>query len=86
MNIDIIGTIYTHGKMDKYGNWIIEPEPVTGFHVNTNDVYSEFAQYEVFPNTPRRTFAGVETHCLKFKNEKQFKEVMAAWLPDEPVE
>lgn len=55
-SVDILGKIYdVSGDPD---NETVTELP--GFHVNmlVPDDFIEFSEYEVFPNTPRRIFAG----------------------------
>ncbi len=87
MNISIIGTIYNDDAVfDADGNIVTPATAVPGYHVNTTELPATLAQYEVNPATPHRVYGGYETHCLKFADEAEFKQVMAEWLPPQPVE
>jgi hypothetical protein len=71
--IDIIGTITRITNDD--------PEsPVTetleGYHVNSTELLPELNDYLVEPEVPMRVFAGVKTHCYRFKDEAEYKELL----------
>lgn len=74
----IVGTIYKPtGNMLIDENGIEYPEmvPIEGFHVNSTIRIPEWAQNEVFPETPTQVFGGVKTYFYTFENENSFKTI-----------
>lgn len=70
MTYDVIGEIYTQAKYDEQGQLLEAPVALEGYHVNVDKVPEELQQYEVFPETPARIFAGGITKYLKFPSKE----------------
>ena len=81
MNYDIIGTLYDVDMTDPENPISTE---LTGFHVNTDQPLSGAEDYVVAPTTPRRVFAGIETHFYAFPDEDTFAEFAPELYPVEP--
>lgn len=73
MIYDVIGIIYTPGKYDEEGRELLAPIALEGFHVNVDEVPEDLLQYEVFPTSPMRQYAGGITHCLKFSSKEEWE-------------
>lgn len=63
--LDVIGTLYDQPEDPETA-----PTPLPGYHVNSP--YKVSGWTEVFPETPRRVFAGVPTFFYSFEDEATF--------------
>lgn len=72
IDIDVIGLLFTSLMVDEAGNVTTPPTAQAGWHVNTTRPVLAWTSKKVTPPTPRRVFAGIETHFYTFANESEY--------------
>ena len=86
MTIDIIGIIHKPtGVMLADSDGIEYPEyaPIPGYHINSTEPVPEWEQYQIIPSgVYHRVFAGAETFCYRFDDERQAQELAPHLFPE----
>lgn len=68
------------GTYDENGDELSPPTYFEGWHVNMTELLPELAEFEVFPENPRRVYADAPTTFLKFADEAEWRGIVESWV------